>query len=139
MDTFSQVLLATLLLVSKPLLAQQRPLYSNELTEPDQELDGFSGGYAGIHKVSVRLRGVRGADSTFYWVSIGGRQLTAYQRGQRLWQANLTQAFATILPKAVIRRLVLSSNVIFISTDRGGHAEVDRTTGKVSAVGVDKE
>lgn len=137
--TFSPLLLATLLLAATtPLAAQQRPP-SRALTEPDQELDGFSGGYAGIHQISARLRGVRGADSTLYWVSQDGRQLTAYKRGQQLWQANLTKAFATTLPSALIDKLVFSSNVVFVFTAKGGHTEVNRATGKVSAIGVDKE
>lgn len=130
--------LAASLLTALPLAAQQR-LPSYALTEPDQELDGFGGGYASIHRISARLRGVRGADSTLYWVSPDGRRLTAYQRGRQLWQANLTQAFAPILPGAVIDKLVFASNVIFVFTAQGGHAEVARDTGKISATGVDKE
>jgi hypothetical protein len=136
--SFSRLLLATLLLAAAPLAAQQRAP-SRALTEADQELDGFSGGYASIHRISARLRGVRGADSTLYWVSPDGRRLTAYKRGQQLWQADLTKAFATILLGALIDRLVFSSNVIFVFTAKGGHAEVNRATGEVSAIGLDKE
>lgn len=136
-NPFTRLALAAALLIAAPLAAQQRP--SSARTEPDQELDGFSGGYAGIHKISARLRGVRGADSTLYWVSVDGRRLTAYQRGRQLWQANVTQAFAAVLPNAVIDRLVFASNVVFVFTAKSGHAEVDRATGKVSAVGVDPE
>ncbi len=135
---FASLCLAACLLTALPLAAQQR-LPSYALTEPDQELDGFSGGYASIHRISARLRGVRGADSTLYRVSLDGQRLTAYQRGHRLWQANITQAFATILPGAVIDRLVFASNVVFVFTAQGGHAEVARDTGKISATGVDKE
>lgn len=127
-----------MLLAARPLLAQQLP-HAHNLTEPDQELDGFSGGYAKIHRISARLRGVRGADSTLYWVSPDGRQLTAYKRGQRLWQAHVSQAFAHVLSGAKIDKLIFSSNVVFVSTAKGGHAEIDRATGKVTAVGVDTE
>jgi hypothetical protein len=137
-NPFTRLALAAALLTTAPLAAQQR-LPSYALTEPDQELDSFSGGYAGIHKISARLRGVRGADSTLYWVSADSRRLTAYQRGRQLWQANVTQAFAAVLPNAVIDRLVFASNVVFVFTAKNGHAEVDRATGKVSAVGVDTE
>ncbi len=135
---FTQLCLAAYLLMALPLVAQQR-LPSYALTEPDQELDGFSGGYAGIHRISARLRGVRGADSTLYWVSPDGQRITAYRRGQQLWQANLTQAFAAVLPGAVIDRLVFASNAIFVFTAKGGHAEVARDTGKISTTGVDQE
>jgi hypothetical protein len=82
---------------------------------------------------------VRGADSTLYWVSPDGRLLTAYRRGKRLWQTNLNQCFAHLIRDVKVDKLVFSSNVIFVSTAKGGHAEIDRTTGKVGAVGVDTD
>jgi hypothetical protein len=138
MNTFSRLVTAMTLLASGPLLAQQ-PSYSYSLTEPDQELDDFSGGYAKIHKISASLRGVRGADRTLYWVSPDGRLLTAYRRGKRLWQINLNQFFAHLIRDVKVDKLVFSSNVIFVFTAKGGHAEIDRTTGKVGAVGVDAD
>jgi hypothetical protein len=83
MSTFSRLMLAMMLLAADPVAARQSA-YNYNLTEPDQELDDFSGRYAKIHKISARLRGVRGADSTLYWVSPDGHLLTAYRRGKRL-------------------------------------------------------
>lgn len=85
------------------------------------------------------MRGVRGNGGTVYWVSADGKQLTAYKQGQRMWQAEVSQAFAKALPGAHIRSLVLSSGFVFVFTGKRGHAEIDRATGSVSAVGVDPE
>jgi hypothetical protein len=137
MSTFSRLMLV-MLLVAGPVAAQQSG-YSYNLTEPDQELDGFSGGYAKIHKISARLRGVRGADSTLYWVSPDGHLLTAYRRGKRLWQTNINQHFAYLIRDVKIDKLVFSSDVIFVFTAKSGHAEIDRLTGKVGTIGVDSE
>ena len=133
--TLRSGLLAALLVASFTLAAQQ-PAYNLALTEPDQELDGFTYRYAGIHRFTSRLRGVRGADSTIYWVSADSKHLTAYKRGHKLWQANVSRAFAKLLPDAKISHLVLSSGVIFLSTTGRGHAEIDRETGSISAQGV---
>ena len=133
MSPFSKLALVMMLLATRPLLAQQLP-YANSLTEPDQELDNFGGGYASIHKISAQLRGVRGADSTFYWVSADGRQLTAYKRGQQLWQANMNQVFARVLTSVRIEKLIFASNIVFVSTTKGVYAEIDRKTGKAVAV-----
>jgi hypothetical protein len=54
-------------------------------TEPDQELDNFSGRYHQLHIFSAQLRGVRAAHQTVYWASPDGRHLSAYQAGKRQW------------------------------------------------------
>ncbi|NML65610.1 hypothetical protein HHL22_10370 [Hymenobacter sp. RP-2-7] len=128
-----------LLLGPAALLAQQHLPYDTKLTEPDQELDDLSGGFAGIHRMSAQRRGVQGLHHTVYWVNADGQRLTAYKSGRQAWQANVAQAFANVLPGATIKRLVLSSGFVFVFTDRRGHAEIDRATGNVSAVGVDPE
>jgi len=92
-----------------------------------------------LHRFSAKLRGVRGANSTLYWVSADSKQLTAYKRGRRLWQADVSQAFAKLLPSAKIDRLALSTEYIFLMTTGRGHAEIKRATGSVGAVGVDPE
>lgn len=109
--TLRSGLLAALLVATLTLAAQQ-PAYNLALTEPDQELDDFSGRFAGLHRFSAKLRGVRGADSTLYWVSADSKHLTAYKRGRRLWQAAVSQAFAKLLPSAKIDRLALSTEYI---------------------------
>jgi hypothetical protein len=129
-------LLTAILIASRPLAAQQ-PTHNLALTEPDQELDNFSGKFTGLHRFTTHLRGVRGANSTLYWVSANGKQLLAYKKGQKIWQANVSQSFAKLLPSAIIDHIVLTSNVIFIMTIGRGHAEIDRTTGIISALGVD--
>lgn len=134
--TLRPSLLTTLLAISATLAAQQ-PAYNLALTEPDQELDDFSGKFAGLHRFSARLRGVRGADSTLYWVSADNKHLVAYKRGRRLWQADISRAFVKLLPSAKIDRLALSSEYIFLLTTGRGHAEINRATGSVGAVGVD--
>lgn len=48
-------------------LSQTRPALADTThTEPDQELDNFSGHYPKIHVFSTRLRGVRAAHETVY-------------------------------------------------------------------------
>ena len=136
LTTLRSGLLTTLLAASATLAAQQ-PVYNLALTEPDQELDGFSGRFAGNHRFSAKLRGVRGTDSTLYWVSADGKHLTAYKQGRKLWQADVSRAFAKLLPNTKLNGLVLSSGVVFIFTAGRGHAEVDRATGSISALGID--
>lgn len=136
MRAFTYWLGAALLTIT-PLVQAQQPAYVLALTEPDQELDDFTYRFASTHSISARMRGVRGNNNTVYWVSADGKQLTAYKQGQQVWQANVSQAFAKVLPGARIKRMVLSSGFLFIFTDRRGHAEIDRSTGNVSAVGVD--
>jgi hypothetical protein len=134
--TLRSGLLAGLVAASATLAAQQ-PVYNLALTEPDQELDDFSGGFTGLHRFSAKLRGVRGMDNTVYWVSADSKHLTAYKRGRQVWQTDVSRAFTKLLPSAKVDRLALSSNVIFVMTTGRGHAEIDRTTGSISALGVD--
>lgn len=129
--------LFTTLLAASFTLAAQQPAYNLLLTEPDQELDNFTYRYAGLHHFTSHLRGVQGAGGTLYWVSANGKHLTAYKQGRKLWQADINRAFAKLLPSARIDRLSLSSDVIFLMTTSRGHAEIDRTTGSISALGVD--
>jgi hypothetical protein len=100
-------------------------------------LDDFSGGFTGLPPFSAKLRGVRGINNTVYWVSADSKHLTAYKRGRQVWQTDVSRAFTKLLPSAKINHLVLSSGVIFLSTTGRGHAEIDRATGSISALGVD--
>ncbi|MVN75572.1 hypothetical protein GO988_04460 [Hymenobacter sp. HMF4947] len=114
--------------------AQTRPaLADTTRTEPDQELDNFSGRYHGIHVLSAQLRGVRATNKTVYWVSANGRQLSAYQAGRRLWLVDVVTPFRAEIPAAHIASLVLASNIIFVKLGRRGMAEVDRSTGRIVA------
>lgn len=102
------------LLPPELLLAQQRQHYNYKLTEPDQELDGFSGGYAKIHKLSAQLRGVRGANGTIYWVSVDGSRLSAYQNNKLLWQTNVAKPFQAVIHQAKVTSLIFTFNIIFV-------------------------
>lgn len=53
-------------------LAAQHPAYNLKLTEPDQELDGFTFRFKSTHQITPQLRGVRGSGNTLYWVSADG-------------------------------------------------------------------
>lgn len=139
MRFFTLLLLVVLLFLAGLLLAQQPQSYDLKLTEPDQELDDFKdkGDFEGIHRITPRMRGVRGIDNTLYWVSADRRRVTAYQRGRQVWQANVAKAFFSYLPDATVITLVFCFNTVFVLTNKKGHAEIDRATGVISAVGVD--
>ena len=134
----SFIILAVLL--PTPLLAQTRPSPADStLTEPDQELDQFSGRFNGMHHITPRLRGVRAANKTVYWVSADGRQLVAFKAGKQLWATNVAAPFKTELPTAHIVSMVLASNIIFVNLGPRGMAEVDRETGRISAKYFDRD
>jgi hypothetical protein len=132
-------LLATLLLPAG-LLAQTRPVLADTArTEPDQELDDFSGGFAGTHVMTASLRGTRGAKRTYYVVAADGRQLWAYQAGKLLWATDVAAPFLAQIPAARIASLVLSSNLLSVNLGPRGMAEVDRKTGKIGAKYFDRD
>jgi hypothetical protein len=126
-------------LLPTPLLAQRPLPIDRALTEPDQELDDFSGRFGGIHRMTTKLRGVRGNRQTVYWVSASGQQLSAYQAGKLLWTSNVVAPFRAELPAARIASLVLSSRIIFVSLGKRGSAEVDRNTGQIVSKYVDRD
>lgn len=115
------------------LFAQNRPQpVDSAFTEPDQELNSFSGQFKDIHRLSATLRGVRAADKTTYWVSADNRHLAAYQAGKRLWVTNVVVPFKAEIPAARIRSLSLATESIFVSLGKRGFAEVDRKTGRIT-------
>jgi hypothetical protein len=120
--------------------SQTRPALTDTThTEPDQELDGFSGRYPKIHVFSAQLRGVRAAHETTYWVSSNGRQLSAYQAGKRRWLLDVVAPFQSEIPAAHVASLVLASDIIFVSLGPRGMAEVDRKTGRIVAKYFDRD
>jgi len=118
-------------LLPGPLLAQKSLPADSTSTEPDQELDDFSGRFKGIHRITAKMRGVRGASKTVYLVSVDGRQLSALRANHLLWTTNVVAPFKAEIPAAHIASLVLSSDILFVSLGKRGFAEVDRNTGKI--------
>lgn len=138
MRLFTYLLLGAALLPG-PLLAQKPVLADSTYTEPDQELADFSGRFNGIHRITAKLRGVRGANKTVYWVSADGRQLSAFQAGKRLWTTDVVAPFRAEIPTARIASMALASNLIFINLGPRGMAEVDRKTGRISGKYFDRD
>jgi len=133
---------AALLLVLLPasLLAQTRPVPADTMrTEPDQELDHFSGGFKGIHVITPTLRGARGANRTAYVVGRDGRQLSAYQAGRLLWTTDVAGPFLVEIPAVRIASLVLITDLLFVHLAPRGMAEVDRQTGQISGKYFDRD
>lgn len=132
--TIQSILFAFLLtLLVKPTFPTPVPI-DRRLTEADQELDDAR--FVGIHRISARVRGVRGLGSTLYWVSADGQRVTAYRRGRQLWQTAVTPPFQHQLPKAVVTTLILCSNTVFIGVGTRGHLELNRQTGRIQAFGI---
>jgi hypothetical protein len=128
-------------LLPVPLLAQKPlPLPVDSVsTEPDQELDDFSGRFKGIHRITAKMRGVRGVGKTAYLVSSDGQQLSAFRANHLLWTTDVVAPFKTKTPAARISSLVLSSNILFVSLAKRGMAEVDRNTGKIVSKYFDRD
>ncbi len=122
------------------LFAQNKPQPADStFTEPDQELDLFSGRFKGIHHLSATLRGVRAADKVTYWVSADNRHLAAYQAGKRLWMTDVVAPFTAEIPAARIQSLTLATEIIFVSLGKRGFAEVDRKTGRITGKYFDRD
>jgi hypothetical protein len=122
------------------LRAQTRPVTADTArTEPDQELDNFSGGFKGIHVITTSLRGTRGANRTAYVVARDGRQLSAYQAGKLLWTSNVAGPFLVEIPTVRIVSLVLITDLLFVNLSPRGMAEVNRKTGQVSGKYFDRD
>ena len=109
------------------------------LTEPDQELDLYGGKFKSIHLISAKMRGVRAANQTTYWVSADNRHLAAYQAGKSLWLAKVVVPFKAEIPTIRIHSLVLSSKLIFVRLSPRGMAEVDRKSGRIVARYLDRD
>jgi hypothetical protein len=121
-----------LALLPIPLLAQTRPAPADTTrTEPDQELDHFSGRFRGLHRITARLRGVRAAANTVYWVGADGRHLSAFQAGKLQWATDVVAPFRAEIPAARIASMALASNIIFVNLGKRGMAEIDRKTGQI--------
>lgn len=74
MHCIMQAALVAALLGPTAALAQNRLSPADTiLTEPDQELDNFSGRFNCMHCITRKLRGVRAANKTVYRVSVDGR------------------------------------------------------------------
>ena len=120
--------------------SQTRPARATATrTEPDQELDDFRGRYKGIHRFSARLRGVRAAGQTVYWVSSNSEQLMAYHANKQVWSTSVVAPFRAEIPTAHIASIVLTSNIIFVRLGRRGMAELDRKTGHLVAKYFDRD
>ncbi|WP_426060849.1 hypothetical protein [Hymenobacter sp. B1770] len=109
--------------------------YNKALLEADQETDKAYGTSKGIHTFTPQVRGVSGAGGTVYWVAADGKSLSAYQNGQLQWKADIAKAFQKLIGQTEIQKLALSSEVLFLFTAKKGHAEINRKTGEISAVG----
>ena len=135
----SSLLLAAALLPA-PLLAQTHPSPADStLTEPDQELDHFSGRFNGMHHITTKLRGVRAANKTVYWVSADGQELSAFQAGKHLWTSKVVVPFKAEIPAARIASIALATNIIFVNLGPRGMAEVERKTGQISGKYFDRD
>jgi hypothetical protein len=131
MRSLTQAALLVALLPAS-LLAQTRPAPAAATrTEPDQELDHFSGGFKGIHVITPTMRGARGSKRTAYVVGRDGRQLAAYQAGKLLWATNVARPFLVEIPAVRIASLVLITDLLFVNLAPRGMAEVDRQTGRI--------
>jgi len=140
MRSFIQAALVATLLVPATARAQSRPLLTDTTaTEPDQELDNFSGGFNKIHRITGKLRGVRAANKIVYWVSADHRHLSAFQAGKLLWTTDVVSPFKEEIPTAHISTVILASNILFVSLGERGMAEVDRKTGQVVARYFDRD
>ena len=140
MHSIIQVALVTALLEPAAALAQNRPAPADTtLTEPDQELDNFSGRFNRIHRITTKLRGVRATNRMVYWVSADGRQLSAFQAGKRLWATNVAASFKVEIPAARIATITLASTIIFVKLGPRGMAEVERKTGRISGKYFDRD
>ncbi|AMR26852.1 hypothetical protein A0257_06855 [Hymenobacter psoromatis] len=138
--SYYPLLLAVLLLPGR-LLAQRPPQTFNSPghTEPDQELDGFSGKFKSIHLISASVRGVRAAGQIVYWVSADRRRLSAFRAGSLLWCTDVVAPFQAEIPAVRIHSLVLSSELLFVSLGRRGLAEIDRKSGHVAGRYFDRD
>lgn len=140
MSIHFRLLLLTALGLPVSALTQTRPaLTDTTRTEPDQELDNFSGRYNKIHIFSGRLRGVRAANNTVYRVSVDGRQLWAYQASKQLWFIDVVTPFRAEIPSAHIASIALASTLIFVNLGPRGMVEVDRKTGQIMAKYFDRD
>jgi hypothetical protein len=117
----------------------KRLLYIQAQVEPDQELNHFiaTEAFKGVHHISTQIRGVRAANEVVYWVSPDGAVVSAYQGEQELWRLNVRHAFQPMVAQAQIRSLVLSQDVLFVSVQPSGFAEVNRHTGKLNYKTID--
>ena len=136
----TSALLLIAALLPAPLLAQTRPSPADStLIEPDQELDNFSGRFNGMHHITTKLRGVRAANKTVYWVSVDGRQLSAFQAGKHLWTTDVVAPFKAEIPAARVASMALATNILFVNLGPRGMAEVDRKTGQISGKYFDRD
>jgi hypothetical protein len=126
-------------LLPAPLLAQKTLPTDSTSTEPDQELDDFGGRFKGIHRITTKMRGVRGAGETVYLVSADGRRLSAFRENKLLWATNVMAPFKAEIPAGRVSSLVLSSHILFVGLGKRGSAEVDRRTGRIVSKYVDRD
>jgi hypothetical protein len=140
MPAYTRAAILVALLLPAALRAQTRPVAADTTrTEPDQELDHFSGGFKGVHVITPTLRGARGANRTAYVVGRDGRQLSAYQAGKLLWTINVAAPFLVEIPTVRIVSLVLITELLFVNLSPRGMAEVDRKTGQISGRYFDRD
>ncbi len=114
---------------------QSGPLpYATTQVEPDQEMSPIgvaTDEFKGIHIISTRVRGVRGANGVVYWVSSNKEILSAYQGEHLLWRLNVAKAFTPALSQPQIKKLIFCSNTVFVTVNKKGFAEVNRQTGSL--------
>lgn len=90
-------------------------------------------------KPSRKTRGMKGLNGVVLWVSTDKKSLSAYEGARRLWKTNVATACSQFAGPHQISTVVSQSPVavIFIFLDKNKiHAEIDRKTGEMSAIGI---
>ncbi|MCP2042913.1 hypothetical protein [Pontibacter sp. HSC-36F09] len=108
--------------------------YNKDQIELDQEMSPSGTAidkFKAIHVISSSLRGVRGANGVVYWVSKDKATLSAYKGVRLLWRTNVAEAFKADVQQPQIEKIVLASNVIFVSVSDKVLVEIDRETGQL--------
>ncbi|MFD2247657.1 hypothetical protein [Pontibacter ruber] len=108
--------------------------YNEDQIELDQEVSPSGTAtdkFKAIHVISTSLRGVRGANGIVYWVSKDKATLSAYKGARLLWQTNVAEAFKSKFQQPLIEKIILSSNVIFVSVSNKVLVEINRETGQL--------
>ncbi len=84
---------------------------------------------------------MKGLNGVVLWVADDNQSLAAYKGEQLLWKTNIASTYPEIIGSREIRAVVSDSPVavIFVVVGERTFAEVDRNTGKVTSVDVQRD